>query len=1227
VGSSQTITWDVANTTAAPVSCANVRITLSTDGGFTYPVELAASVPNNGSATITVPNNVSNTCRVRVEAVGNIFFDISNTNFSIISAPTFLMNVDPPNLKVCAGQNAEMDIYIVSVAGYNTPANITITGNPAGSTVTIDPNPVTPGSSSTVVFYGLTQAMAGDYPISVTATSGVINRTVNLMLTVLPGLPDAPVAVSPAQGETGVSTNPTLTWNPANFSSGYSLEVATNPSFEPASMVFNGLTDLTTTDIPGLKLETVYYWRLRAINDCGGSELSEVYAFQTGQNLCNQNFSSTDVPKTIPVAPTVAPVVSNLSIAQNKFVGDVNVSVTFIHTYVGDLLAWLVSPSNDSVLLFNQPGDPAVQFGCAGDNGNLTFDSQVAQTAAQLEAQCNGTAPALNGSFQSIESLNLFNGKNAQGNWRFVMGDNYPDEDGGSISAWSLSFCFIEPITPGNILVNSPLDVPSAQSGVIFQSNLAMATSGIPSQGVFMILTLPEHGTLSLNGTPLALGATFTQEDINNGALTYTNNGDAATTDSFHFDALDQNNDAWVHDAVFNINIITNNLSATATATANATCNGGTDGQITVVAAGMDGNYTYSLNGGASQSSNEFNGLSAGNYTVVVTGQFGFTVESNTVTISEPSAITISNVVFNNDITVNASGGTGNLQYSLDGMTFQAGNEFLDLPNATYTVTVQDEKGCTATSEVVVNVPALQTNITVQQAISCFGGNNGEIVVNVSGGQTPYSFSLDGGAAQTSNVFSNLSGGTYTLVITDDLGVTTEVSGYVLNEPSELLIGASAILNAISVVASGGTGNLEYSIDGVNFQGSNQFANVPNGMYTVTVSDENGCTRTTQVTVFVTPLSGTLQATEILCFGGTATLFVNAANGVPPYEYRLGNGAFQSGNSFPGLTAGSYTATVRDGSGTTLLLGPIQINQPNQLGVMVNVVGNDGNVIISGGTTPYSFNSNAPNQDLQNLPNGTYSVTATDANGCIATTTFTVNVPPLTVAAVIEGVSCNGVADGTVTVNATGGVPPYEYSLNGSAFQTSNVFNNVPGGTLNLIVRDAGGNQVNTTVNVSQPAVLNLTASSAGSTITATATGGTAPYQYSLNGGAPQSSGVFPNLTPGSYTVVVTDANGCTNVVNNVVVTTGTVEPGAEWGLTVSPNPGEGLFVISMQQAPPSLRAEVFDAAGRLLQSIEIQSPGGQSVTTIDLQDLPQGTYLLRLSDGKQWGGVRLMKM
>lgn len=1227
VGSTQTITWDVANTTAAPVSCANVRITLSTDGGFTYPVVLAASVPNNGSTTITVPNNISTTCRVRVEGLGNIFFDISNANFTIISAPTFLLDLSVNSVLVCAGNDATFSANLTAVAGFNTPANITVTGQPAGSTVAINPNPAVPGSAATITVSGITTAMVGDYNLTVTAVSGVISRTGTLTLTVLPGLPDVAVAVSPAQGATGVETNAPLSWNAASFTESYVVEVSTSPSFASGSIVATLNETGTSGTATGLLAETVYYWRIRSVNNCGESDNSPVFAFQTGKNACGQNFSSTDVPKTIPVAASVPPVETSLTINTSKTITDVNVSVTFAHTYVGDLEAWLLGPSGDTVLLFDQPGDPLVQFGCAGDNGNLTFDDQAAQGAAVLEAQCNGVAPALNGTFRSVGLLGKYNGLSSQGTWKLVMNDTYPDEDGGSISAWSLSFCLLDPIAPGNILVNSPLTVPSAQSEAILQSHLSMEISGVPGLGVFTLLSLPEHGTLSLNGTPLTLGGVFTQEDINNGNLVYTHNGDAATTDSFHFDALDQNNDAWVHDAVFNINIIVNNLSATATETAGIICHGATDGEITVAATGMDGNYTYSLNGGASQASNVFSGLGAGDYTVVVTGQFGFTVTSNVVTISEPDAIVINNTVVNNDLTVNATGGTGALEYSLNGMGFQSSNEFLDLTNGTYTVTVRDEKGCTATAEVVVDVPAFQTNITVQQGINCFGDANGEIAVNVAGGQAPYSYSLNGGTAQTSNVFSNLGAGTYTIVVTDDLGITSVLNGYVLGGPDELLIGASAVLNVISVVASGGTGNLEYSIDGVNFQGNNQFANVPNGTYTVTVKDENGCTKTTEVTVFVTPLTGSLQATEILCFGETATLFVNAFNGVPPYEYRLGNGAFQSGNSFSGLSAGSYSASVRDASGTTVLLGPIQIDQPNQLGVTVTVVGNDGNVIISGGTSPYSFASDAPNPDLQNLPNGTYHVTATDGNGCIATTSFTVNVPPLTITTVVAGVSCNGASDGTVTVNAVGGVPPYEYSLNGSPFQTSNVFNNVPGGTLTLIVRDAGGNLVTSTVTVAQPAVLNLTASVSSSTITATATGGTSPYQYSLNGGTPQSSGVFSNLAPGAYTIVVTDANGCTQVVNNVVVTTSTVEPGTEWGLSIAPNPSSGLFVISMQHAPQALRADVFDATGRLLQATEIQSPGGQSVTTLDLQHLPQGTYLLRLSDGKQWGGVRLTKI
>ena len=1227
VGSPQTITWDVANTTAAPVLCANVRIVLSIDGGFTYPVVLAASVPNNGSAMITVPNNVSNTCRVRVESVGNIFFDISNVNFRIQlpTVPTYLVNTSVGSLNICAGTSGSFNTTLTSIAGFNSVVTMSVTGAPAGSIVDISPNPVTPTGNAVVTLSGLTAAMAGNYTLTVTGTGGAITQTATVALLVLPGTPGLTSISSPVDGATGLPTTLSLNWAPTAFATTYLVDVATNPSFSAGSIVSTQTLSGTSASLSGLLVETVYYWRIRASNDCGEGVYTATSAFQTGKNLCAQNFSSTDVPKTISPS-AIATITSNLIVATSKPINDVNVSLTATHTYTGDLLAYLISPVGDTSLLFDQPGVPADPYGCTGDNANLTFDSQSGQDASILEAQCNGVAPSLSGTFQSIESLNTYNGQNAAGTWKLLISDNYPD-DGGALTAWSLSFCFPEVIAAGNLLANNPLDVFTGQSAALLQSNLDLAITGTSAQGVFILLSLPQHGTLALNGTPLAIGGSFTQADINSGALVYTNNGDGAATDDFDFDALDQNNDAWVHGATFNINVNANNLAASAAETVSLLCNNGANGQITVSATGLDGTYTYSLNGGASQSSNVFDGLSSGTYTVVVTGQFGFTVSTNPVTLGAPAAIAVSTSVASDDITVTASGGTGALEYSINGMSFQQSNEFLDLSNGVYTVTVQDENGCTATSEAIIAVNSLLLTTSIQQPVSCAGGDNGEIVVMVGGGQMPFSYSLNGGAGQASNVFSGLTADTYTVVVTDDLGMSATSTALVLNDPAALLIAASSVLNVVSVTASGGTGALEYGIDGVNFQGSNQFVNQPNGTYTVTVQDANGCTQTTEVTVFVTPLSAEVKTTPILCFGGIFTLTVNAFDGIAPYEYNLNNGAFQSGNTFSGLNAGLYTVSIRDASGATVVLGPLNVSEPALLNVSVIVSGNDGSPVFSGGTPPYNYVTNAPNPNLQNLPNGTYSLAATDANGCAAATSFTINVAPLNFTFVTSNLQCNGDDNGSITVNGVGGILPYMYSLNGGAFQSNNEFPGLSGGDYTLTIRDSEGNLFTSQVSIQEPPVLVVTATLNGNKIVAVASGGNPNYQYSLNGGAPQNSGTFNNLMPGTYTVVATDANGCTAASVSIILMSGTVEPTEAWGLAVSPNPSTGLFVLSLQNAPDALRAEVFDATGRLLRSLDLQPVGGQLTTTLDLQDLPQGTYLLRLSDGQNWGGMRLSKM
>jgi hypothetical protein len=190
-GSTQTITWDVANTNNAPVSCANVRIQLSIDSGYTYPITIIASTPNDGSEEIIVPNSISQRARIRVMSVGNVFYDISNNVFAITASTNgFNFGVTAAKEVACGDINApsaSITLVTESVLGYNTPIELSASGNPAGTSVSISPASVIPGQNAVITLNNVGTLKSGTYTVSVTGVSGTISRTIELSFVVLAG--------------------------------------------------------------------------------------------------------------------------------------------------------------------------------------------------------------------------------------------------------------------------------------------------------------------------------------------------------------------------------------------------------------------------------------------------------------------------------------------------------------------------------------------------------------------------------------------------------------------------------------------------------------------------------------------------------------------------------------------------------------------------------------------------------------------------------------------------------------------------------------------------------------------------------------------------------------------------------------------------------------------------------------------------------------------------------
>lgn len=496
-------------------------------------------------------------------------------------------------------------------------------------------------------------------------------------------------------------------------------------------------------------------------------------------------------------------------------------------------------------------------------------------------------------------------------------------------------------------------------------------------------------------------------------------------------------------------------------------------------------------------------------------------------------------------VTVPPGAGTPPFTYILDGgvpFTGGAVHTFSGVAHGSHTINVSDVNGvagCISTIDINVGRNnGLLANTSTTQTY-CAGSATGTITATVTNGAGPYTYTLNSGLPVTGGspyTFTGLSAGTHTLVISDGTGCLSNpisinltdgpgVSGNFNTTPAS----CPAVSNGtITVNATAGVAPFTFSLDGAtpqNGAGSYTFTNVSPGAHTVLITDNAGCNHTLNITVASGPaLTASTTAFATSCNGAAdGSIRVAPLSGIAPFSFSL-----------------------------------------------------DGAIPVTG-PAPYSFT---------NLTSGLHTIRVFDATGC-ASIIYTVTISPgpdLISTFTKTDVLCNGAATGSITVNQpSGGLPPYEYSLNGGPWQPGSIFSGLTAGTYTISFRSSNGCMGSLPVTVSQPAVLNpsLTAvpvvcnGQSNGTINVSAAGGVLPYQYSINNGADWQGSTAFTVQAGAYTILTRDANGCIaprsiTVTEPALLTAGSVnnnatcDGGNNGTITVNAAGGNGNYLYSI---------------------------------------------------------------
>ena len=509
-GSLAKVQWNVAGTNTGLVNTPYVTITMSVDGGKTFPVVLAERADNDGEANVQIPNIVSDSVRFRIQGYNHIFYDVSDQNIPIVNPelPTFGLNISPGRQIICLPEEASVSIRSFPVLGFDETLHYSIRNPYPDVEITLS-DTVSRVEEAIQIDFKVPESLDSDTLNfqfqAVGTTTDTIVRDISLI--VVNNSHDQLKLKFPQEDVSGVEVVPTFQWNPSPNADYYNLQVSTSASFDSPSLVLSE-PFITADSFPSssvLEEGQVYFWRVLPQNQCAAGMYAPVSAFRTKSQECRQ-YTASDLPQGLG-ASAPGEIVSTIPVNDDFEISDVNIiDLMGFHESVNQLRLILEKDATQVVLYGGECGIRSL-------NVYIDFDDQSLDYTDCRLGSSNRNKP--------LEPLAAFNGKESIGDWKMHWQDSVVGA-GGVFMTWTLELCGTVEAETLQVVTDTLFVAPGKQNPLTIDQ---IQVSG-GSDFIYEWVDTTMSGQLLRNGTPLRPGQKWSQEELASGMIQYKNEAD-----------------------------------------------------------------------------------------------------------------------------------------------------------------------------------------------------------------------------------------------------------------------------------------------------------------------------------------------------------------------------------------------------------------------------------------------------------------------------------------------------------------------------------------------------------------------------------------------------------------------------------------------------------------------------------------------------------------------------